>query len=57
MRLAVRGDPPPGDTVGRVADGGQQHVDALAVRVERDPRLCLAPGPGTVAAVPARASR
>ena len=44
MRVAVRGDPPAGDAVGRVADGGQQHVDALAVRVERDPRLRLPPG-------------
>ena len=47
--LAVCGDPPPSDTVRRVADGRQQHMDALAVGVERDPRLRLAPDADAVA--------
>ena len=44
--LAVRGDLPPRDTIRRVADGWRQRMDALAVGIERDARLRLAPDPG-----------
>ena len=37
-RIAVGGHPPGGDPVGRLADGGQDHLDAHPVGVEGDPR-------------------